>query len=331
MKPARGFLLGKFMPLHEGHLFMIRVAAEMVDELSVLVCTRECEPIDGGLRLRWVEESVPRNVRVLHYGEDVPQEPADHPDFWPIWRKIVKETHPEPIDLVFGSEDYVVRLAAEVGATPFPVDPRREVVDVSATMIRENPAAHWEYVPPAVRPYYQRRICLLGPESSGKSTLAGKLATRFATCQVPEFGRTWDEIVRHGEAWSTSDFMAIAEGQVAFRNVIAGWAGPLLIEDTDIIQTLVWAEYFLGAVPKELTAYAAEAGLADHYLLLTPEVDWADDGTRYSGADDIRQWFFDRARAHLAERGCRFDVIGGADWAGRTTAAMTAVTSVNSR
>ena len=92
------------MPLHEGHLLLCDVASEMVDILTVLLCTRDCEPIDGIMRLNWLQESVRLNVRVVHLHRDIPQEPGEHPDFWDIWRDAIKELHPEPIDLVFGSQ-----------------------------------------------------------------------------------------------------------------------------------------------------------------------------------------------------------------------------------
>lgn len=66
----------------------------------------------------------------------IPQAPEDHPDFWPIWCAAIAEFHLDPMDWVSSSEGYVHRLAREVGARPFPVDPERQVVPVSATVIR---------------------------------------------------------------------------------------------------------------------------------------------------------------------------------------------------
>ena len=106
----RGFILGKFMPPHHGHLFLCDTALNMVDELTVLVCSIDTEPINGALRFQWMHEALP-NARVIHMHRDIPQEPDDHPDFWNIWREAIREHHPEPIDKVFASEPYVFRLA----------------------------------------------------------------------------------------------------------------------------------------------------------------------------------------------------------------------------
>ena len=120
------------MPPHEGHLFMCDVASELVDELSVLVCTRDCEPIEGNLRFTWMQASVKSNVQVLHLHRNIPQEPSEHPDFWNIWRETIQELHPESIDMVFGSEFYVNRLATELDAEPFVIDRERTMVPVSS-------------------------------------------------------------------------------------------------------------------------------------------------------------------------------------------------------
>src|SRR6185437_14432598 len=172
---TRGFLLGKFMPPHNGHLMLCDFARAYCDELTVLVCTRPSEPIDGMLRYEWMRELCP-DARVVHFDRDTPQEPSDHPEFWTIWRGIVRQAHPEPIDCVFASEAYGARLAEEAGAKFVPFDPLRLATPVSSTAIREDPFANWQFLPPPVRAHYSRSVCLHGPESTGKSTLAAALA-----------------------------------------------------------------------------------------------------------------------------------------------------------
>ena len=55
----RGFLLGKFMPPHAGHMALIRAARALVDELTVLVCWLPDDPIAGEVRLAWMEDLLP--------------------------------------------------------------------------------------------------------------------------------------------------------------------------------------------------------------------------------------------------------------------------------
>jgi len=175
----------------------------------------------------------------------------------------------------------------------------------------------------------QKRITLIGPESVGKTTLGEKLAQHFNTRLVPEYGRTYDEKFmqsryKQGRGWREQDLIAIAETHATMRAALAPHAGAVLIEDTDALMTAAWAEYLLGA-PSEAVEKLAKNDLADHYLLLTPETPWKDDGVRYAGAEETRRWFFDAAKARLDRYGASYDIIGGADWSAREQAAIAAI------
>lgn len=319
----RGFLLGKFLPPHEGHRFLIETALAMTDETSVLVCSTDAEPIAGTLRAKWMRAIAPR-AEVLHLHRNLPQTPEDHLEFWPLWRAAILETLSEPPTHVFASEPYVFRLAEELGAEPVLVDPDREAVPVSGSAILEAPAAHWEFIPRAVRPFFQKRVTLLGPESAGKTTLAHDLARVFGTRVMPEYGRAYDVAYKQGKNWRAEDLVRLAETHRAMRDALAGLAGPILIEDTDAVQTAVWSEFLVGNVDPALAAIERTT-LADHYLLLAPDTAWVQDGVRYAGDVGVRRFFFDEAERRLKSLGARFDVISGADFPARRGMAIEAV------
>ncbi len=152
----RGFVLGKFMPPHLGHLHLCEFASERCDELTVLVCSLPTEPIGGELRFRWMSELRPHD-RVRHLRRVVPQEPAEHPGFWDIWRTIVLEQMPYGVDRVFASEDYGARLADEVGAEFVMCDRQRQRFAVSGTAVRRDPVGHLDLLPAPVREHWLSR------------------------------------------------------------------------------------------------------------------------------------------------------------------------------
>jgi NadR type nicotinamide-nucleotide adenylyltransferase len=276
----RGFLLGKFMPPHAGHLALIRAARALVDELTVLVCWLPDDPIAGELRLAWMREMFP-DCRIVGHGAVVPQAPGDAVDFWPIWREIVTEAHPEPIDYVFAGEDYGAELARQVGGLFVPLGGRvlgmadDPLSGLSASAVRADPAAHWRFLTRPVQAYYRRTICLHGAESTGKTTLAALLAGETGAITVGEYGRSHCET--HREPLSIDDLLLIGRAQTAMIAAAAEWAGPLLIADTDALMTAAWCEMLLGERPEELMT----APKADLYLLLEPDLPWVDDGTRF--------------------------------------------------
>ena len=315
---TRGFLLGKFMPPHSGHVSMCRMGMVLFDRLTVMVCTLETEPIPGPLRAAWMRELLP-GANVVHYDRDIPQAPEEHPDFWAIWRAAIAEVHPEPVTHVFGSEPYLVRLAQELGAIPVPVDPRRRAFPVSGEAIRRDPAGHWRFIPGPVRPWYQKRIVTFGAESTGKSVLAEHLAAWLGGPVVPEYGRTYEKVRPEAE-WKAAHLVELARRHEAHRAAIAPEAGPVLIEDTDPLLTAVWAEMLLGERVPELEARPK----ADLYLLLDAEVPFVQDGGRYYGAPEQRRKFQALCIAALDRAGVRVERISG-DWEAREAQARAAV------
>jgi NadR type nicotinamide-nucleotide adenylyltransferase len=307
----RGFLLGKFMPPHAGHLSLIRAARALVDELTVLVCWLPGDPILGEMRLGWMRALCP-DCRVVGHGEVVPQAPEDSADFWPIWRGIVAAAHPDPIDYVFAGEDYGAELARQVGGFFVPLGGRvlgladDPVAGLSASAVRTDPAAHWPFLPPPVQAHYRRTICLHGAESTGKTTLAARLAQETGALTVGEYGRSHCEA--HKEPLTLDDLLLIGRAQQAMIAAAAPYAGPLLIADTDALMTAAWCEMLLGERPAELMA----APKADLYLLLEPDLPWVDDGTRFFSDPADRHRFAMIVEQVLKDAGVPFVRIAGA-------------------
>ena len=302
----RGLVLGKFLPYHAGHAHLIRTARAAVDELVVLVCSIAREPIPGATRFGWVRDSHP-DCRVVHVAEDVPQSPDESDDFWPIWTDLIAR-HAGEVTTVFTSEPYGDELAKRVGATHVSVDPERLTVPVSATAIRGDPLRYWEYVPPAVRPYYALRVVLLGTESTGKTTLSERLARRFETVMVPEYGRPYCD-TRPALTLALHDFEAIAWGQATWEDEAALGANRLLICDTDLHTTATWSDLVVGSRPAWLTD-AARARHYDLVLLFDHEgTPWVDDGTRVLSGR--RAEHTQRLRDELDAAGRRYTWISG--------------------
>ncbi len=321
---TRGFLLGKFLPPHRGHQLLCDTAAELCDKLTILVCSLPGDPVPGADRHRWLAAMYPA-ARVLHLSEPVPQAPGDHPDFWPIWRTIINRLHPEPIDLVFTSDDYGRRLAAELGARWVPVDPDRVTMPISGRALMADPMAHWPQLSEIARPWFARRVCLCGAESTGKSTLAAALAAHFGTIALPEYGRTYCEAF--GTELTSADLHRIAAGHVATRDAALRHVNRILIEDTDIVMTCAWAEMLFGAGDPVLQAIPASA---DAYLLLDTDIPWIDDGTRLFGTPERRARFQALTRAELRRRGIVPILVTG-NGAERFATAIAAVESVLAR
>jgi HTH-type transcriptional repressor of NAD biosynthesis genes len=276
----RALVLGKFLPYHAGHAHLIRTARAHSDQLTVLACSLESDPIPGLLRYHWLRDAHP-DCRVVHVAEQVPQSPEESADFWPIWRDLIAR-HAGKVDLVFTSEAYGDELARQLHASQIPVDPHRTTVPISGTEIRADPMATWDFIPRQARGYFAKRIAIVGPESSGKTTLATRLAAHFQTALAEEYGRDYC-LTRLADRLQLHDFEAIAWAQATLEDARAHDANRVLICDTELHTTATWSDMIAGARPPWLTD-AARARKYDLFLLLDDAQPWIQDGTRVLGS-----------------------------------------------
>ncbi len=315
---STGMLLGKFMPPHCGHVYLADFARHYVSDLTVLVCSLKGDPIPGELRYQWMRELLPGS-RVVHVTEDLPQTPEEHPEFWPIWRDVVKRHVPGGIDFVFASEGYGHKLAEVLGARFIPCDPCRDSVPVSGTAVREDPLANWRFLPPCVRPYYVRRVCIFGPESTGKTTLARDLARHYDTVWVPEHARTLLDC-KQGRC-DLDDIPLIVRGQVASEEALARQANRVLFCDTDPLTTTIWSRVLFGDCPEWIDELAQQRRY-DLYLLLDVDVPWIDDSQRH--LPHKRREFLGQCEGLLKSQSRPYIRISGS-WAERFRSACSAV------
>ena len=318
--PTRtGLVLGKFMPLHQGHLELIRFARAHCDRLIVLVGVSAGEPIAGPLRRQWVEQTLAGQPGVeVHYMDDEMPQAAEASRFVSkAWADYLSARFPE-VSTIFTSEAYGAYVAEYMGIAYRDFDPPRRQVPVSATLIRNDPFTHWDFIPPAVRPYFVKKICLYGPESTGKSMLAERLARHFHTVFVPEMARF---VITSSTECTFEDLTAIAEAQARAVNEKLAGANKLLFCDSDLLTTKVYGEYMFSRTPV-FEPWVEAANQYDLHLFLETDVPYVQDGTRLGAATRpaLRTAFL----AALQASGFPFAIVSG-DWDQRFQQAVALV------
>lgn len=140
-----------------------------------------------------------------------------------------------------------------------------------------------------------KRVVLTGSESTGKTTLARQLASHFEAELVPEFVR--DFAARKGAPIDFADHGAIARGQMALEDEHIARANALVIQDTDLLSTVVYCDHYFGRCPQWIVETAAERR-PDLYLLCEIDVPWMPDGIRDRGhsREEMQQLFRDAVR-----------------------------------
>jgi NadR type nicotinamide-nucleotide adenylyltransferase len=143
-----------------------------------------------------------------------------------------------------------------------------------------------------------KKIVVIGPESTGKSTLCGYLADYYNTLWCPEFARQY--LLDNGTTYTIDDLITIAKGQLdAQKNHTqllqsqidqTGIVKPLII-DTDMYVMKVWSEYVFGTCPTFILDEINKQDF-DLYLLCKPDIPWVKDELREYPDEKPRQELF---------------------------------------
>ncbi|HVE79425.1 MAG TPA: AAA family ATPase [Gemmatimonadaceae bacterium] len=314
---ARGLVVGKFAPLHRGHELVVERALALCDEVVVLSYSRP-EPAGCGAhrRARWLAARFPR-ARQLVLAPDGERRAGGRPARVSIpandaaaraHRRFVGDVCRHrlggAVDAVFTSEAYGAGFAAELTryfrrhrmsdapVRHHAVDPGRWTVPISGTAIRADVHAARRWLAPEVYSSFVRRVCVLGGESSGKTTLAAALAEALRTLWVPEYARAlWER--KHGML-TPDDMSAIARRQVVDEEATAGAADRVLVCDTSPLATAFYDEELFGRVDGVAARLAARR--YDLTVLCAPDFPFVQDGTRQDAAFRARQhaWYLGR-------------------------------------
>ena len=155
-----------------------------------------------------------------------------------------------------------------------------------------------------------KRVVLIGSESTGKTTLARRLAEHYQVEWVPEFVRDYAD--RKQGPLTFDDHVPIAHGQMAledeYRSRAAERHAPLLLQDTDLLSTGVYCAHYYGTCPAWITE-AAHARRPDLYLFLDIDFPWTPDPQRDRG--HMREEMQALFRQAVEKSGVPFTVISG--------------------
>jgi HTH-type transcriptional regulator, transcriptional repressor of NAD biosynthesis genes len=295
-----GMYGGKFYPIHLGHVFAMTTASTMVDELHIIVSyddnfeqdvlskDSKLPHVNNKQRVRWWSE-ITKHLPHVHV-HAVYETNNNQFESWKQGSDRIKEAVGKTITHVFSSESsygvFFEKLYPE--AEHIVIDESRDRVNVSATKLRtEGVYNNWHLLPEVVRRYYVKKVAVIGTESCGKSTLVQNLATLYNTNYVEEHGRTFYEELGSYETFE-EDYKEIAYRQKHFEREGLKGANKLLFIDTEAIVTQRFLREYHHQQSK-LLFEIIESQDYDLYILLEPDVEWVDDGTRNLGEHSQRQ------------------------------------------
>ena len=151
-----------------------------------------------------------------------------------------------------------------------------------------------------------KKIAIVGPESTGKSTMSAFLAQYYQTIWVPEFARGYCEKLTEPPTWQ--DEINMFEGQIALEDALLPKANKILICDTTFITVKIWSDYTFGKSPQQVLDELTKRGY-DLYLLLNIDLPWEEDPLR--DFPHMRQHFMEVWYNELKNLNARYVLISG--------------------
>ena len=296
-----GLVLMTALPPTEGHKFLIDFAKSFMDTidtgfLCVLINGRSFEPLLSFDRTRALFMStkddtnfLSNEICITYYDDDnAPQKPSSEndPDFWNYWKNLINMKFPKiKFDYVFASETYGIKLAETLGSTFIPCDINREVMNVSGTMVRNDPLRYFDKMLPVIQSKYQKVVTMFGPESVGKSTMTKMVFLGDPDVKVtrlPEWARGYLEA--GGPEITDEKMLNIVYGQFALQRTayFEIKKTSFILQDTDLLSTIGYYKLWSGNHPLECE-HLFRLTKSDLYILMNDKIPFQSDPLRYGG------------------------------------------------
>lgn len=150
------------------------------------------------------------------------------------------------------------------------------------------------------------KIAITGPESTGKSDLAQKLASHYHSAYIPEFAREY--IGNLKRSYNYDDILIIAQNQLMLEADLGKHAQNYLFCDTELLVTRIWSLHKFGKchdwITEQITSHKY-----DLYLLCDIDLPWQYDEQREH--PHLRQFFLDWYKTELETFGLPYKVVSG--------------------
>jgi HTH-type transcriptional regulator, transcriptional repressor of NAD biosynthesis genes len=283
-----GMYGGCFNPVHLGHVNAIIEASSMCEKLYVVLSSTPYDEIPKEERYMWLKQITKDmdNVEVVNVIDNSKSKKNYN---WSKGKEDILNIIQNNIDIVFAGNDYKgTNYFESLYENVYYFD--REEINISSSQIRNDPFKYYDYLPEVVKPYYNKKVVIIGTESCGKSTLVRNLAKSYNTVYVEEVGRDICDEAGGIDNMQPKHFIEILFKHKQREIDLIKQANKVLFIDTEAIVTL----YYYRLLFKEdknftnLVTSIVNTNNYDKYVFLEPDVKWVQDGTRTYGEDEIR-------------------------------------------
>jgi NadR type nicotinamide-nucleotide adenylyltransferase len=152
-----------------------------------------------------------------------------------------------------------------------------------------------------------KKIAIVGPESTGKSTMSIALSKHYGVPWVPEYARYYCAALK--QECNLQDEINMFHGQVALEeSILATAETDFIICDTTFLTVKIWSDEFFGKTPQIVIDALTERPY-DFYLLLDIDLPWQEDPLR--DFPHMREHFMEIWHKELKALNANYVVVNG--------------------
>jgi NadR type nicotinamide-nucleotide adenylyltransferase len=308
-----GLTLGKFAPLHHGHEELILKAWGEVDHLIVIIYdSPKTTNIPLPIRAKWIRTLYP-TVEVIETW-DGPEEYGDTPEI-----KNAHEAHIKgllkgrEITHFYSCEFYGEHMSKALNAIDCRFEKkenRLNGVPISGTEIRLHPYDYRNYISDIVYKDLITNVVFLGAPSSGKTTIAQRMAEIYGTQWMPEYGREYWEKFNVKRRLNLNQLVDIADGHILRENGLLKKSNKYLFTDTNALTTSIFSLYYHERVHPLLKDITDKA-VSRYDLVFLCDIDIPYEDTADRSGEVNRMIFQKQIIADLTMRKIPYIVLSG--------------------
>lgn len=309
MMRGTGLTLGKFAPLHKGHDLVFQTGLNEGPLVIIVYDAPSTTDVPLNVRAQWIRDLYP-DAEVIE-GHGSPEDTGYTSEIMRKQEQYVKSLlGSRKIDRFYSSESYGIHMSHALGAKNCVVDKERKTVPICSTDIRKSPWTHRPFINPRVYRDLVKNIVFVGAPSTGKTTLAKRLAEEFETVWMPEYGREYWEKNQIERRLTLEQLVEIAEGHIEREEKALYEAKSWMFTDTNAITTYLFSMYYHGkAHPRLMELATAAEKRYDKVFLCDTDIPYEDTWDRSGDAN--RQVFQRMFINELRTRKVDFTTLSG--------------------
>jgi HTH-type transcriptional repressor of NAD biosynthesis genes len=295
---SKGLYMSKFMAYHKGHQAILNYSLNHCETLNLVINScHKTDKVPLRVRRKWLEDDLIHTFKTrthkIKLFTNIYDEQKDNTK--EIFSNIVNLIGGKP-DIIFGKNEYVEKYSLELGCEFNPDNTYNSMYkqelkeifnqDISSETILQNGLKYYDHLALVSKPYFNKKVLIVGSESTGKTILSKSLANYFNGKFVPEYGRqreqyTIQQFKKTAAEWTIDEYINVCLTQNEIIEEEMKNPIRLLFVDTDAMITEMYSQLLIKQTSKIFNEIIKNQKYDLILYLESNNTTWVNDGIRF--------------------------------------------------